>query len=114
MEKLVNMLFSREQGIQYASDPIAVLINSLGGLSVLETQAFADQVTNAVRQRNPAVARFFASTFVMSLDGPGFSFTLQKLDNGLPPLLDAPTAVSNWQRNILWHPPTQEKLCGMV
>lgn len=95
--KLVNMLFGGDRGgTPYASGPIAVLVNNLGGLSVLETQVLADQVM--VRQRNPAVARFLVGTFVTSLDGPGFSVTLLALDddNELLPLLDAPTVVSNW------------------
>lgn len=98
--KLVDMLFSGERGTPYASGPTAVLINNLGGLSVLETQVLADQVMGSVRQRNPAVARFFVGTFVTSLDGPGFSITLLKLDDELLPLLDTPTAVSNWPKTF--------------
>lgn len=98
--KLVNILFSGNRGIQYTSGRIAVLVNNLGGLSVLETQVLADEIMSSVRQRNPLVVRFFVGTFVTSLDGPGFSITLLKLDDELLPLLDAPTQVNNWPRTF--------------
>lgn len=97
--KLVDMLFDNGRGIDFAVGKVAILVNNLGALSVLEIQVLADEAIGQVRKRNSNVVRVFVGTFVTSLDGPGFSITLLKLDDELLPLLDAPTAVSNWPRS---------------
>ncbi|EXJ93376.1 hypothetical protein A1O1_01768 [Capronia coronata CBS 617.96] len=82
---------------------MAVLINNLGALSVLELGAVVTEVVDQLQghyQIKPV--RVFAGTFMTSLDGPGFSITLlNTVDTGvgksLLELLDAPSNVSGWQ-----------------
>ncbi|GAQ08587.1 triokinase/FMN cyclase [Aspergillus lentulus] len=76
--------------------PVAVIVNNLGGLSVLELGVIAEEVLRLLDARDIEVARSMSRTFVSSLDGPGFSVTLLGLDDELMPLLDAPTAAPAW------------------
>lgn len=92
------MLFDNGRGLQFEDGPVAVLVNNLGGLSVLETQVLADEVVSQVRTRIKRVARVYVGTFVTSLDGPGISITTLKLDEEMLDFLDAPAAVNNWPR----------------
>lgn len=79
---------------------MAVMVNNLGGLSVLELSVIAEEVLHQLHARGVDVARSLSGTFVTSLDGPGFSVTLMGLDDELLPLLDAPTAAPAWPRRL--------------
>lgn len=88
----------------------AVLINNLGGLSVLELQAIAstalEQLT-ATYQIRPL--RVFVGTYLTSLNGPGFSVSILNLgaergsvtSDSLISFLDAPTHVPAWAPSLL-------------
>ncbi|KAK6333356.1 hypothetical protein TWF718_011170 [Orbilia javanica] len=84
------------------NDSIAVLINNLGGLSVLELNVIAEEVlkwlSNAPQQFK--IARKYVGTFMTSLDGPGFSITLLKADQETLGLLDDPTEVQAWPKQF--------------
>lgn len=79
---------------------VAVMVNNLGGLSVLELSVIAEEVLHQLHARGVDVARSMSGTFMTSLDGPGFSVTLMGLDDELLPLLDAPTAAPAWPRRL--------------
>lgn len=76
--------------------PVAVMINNLGGLSVLEISVVADEVLRQLDARGILIERCLFGTFVSALDGPGFSVTLLGLDDEILPLLDHPTTAPGW------------------
>ncbi|OGE47613.1 hypothetical protein PENARI_c040G10714 [Penicillium arizonense] len=86
------------------SDPIVLLINNLGGLSVLELGGITNEVCLQLQGRfNLNVKRVLSGTYMSSLNGMGFSISLLKLcDTGLGPgksmldLVDAPVEANGW------------------
>ncbi|EAU35397.1 conserved hypothetical protein [Aspergillus terreus NIH2624] len=75
---------------------MALMVNSLGGLSVLELNVIADELTSQLRHENFSIKRIVCGTFVSSLDGPGFSATLLGLNEEIDELLGAPTTAPAW------------------
>jgi dihydroxyacetone kinase len=76
----------------------AVMINNLGGLSVLELRIVADEILRQLASKLPKISRVFIGSFVTALDGPGVSVTLLNVDPELETLLDAPTSVLAWPK----------------
>lgn len=95
-------------------DEFVLLINNLGGVSVLELSGITDEVYQQLgRDYKIKPARIIQGTFLSSLNGLGFSISLLKLaDTGLGPgkslldLLDAPAEAVGWSAPI--HPSTWE------
>ncbi|KAI5462840.1 Dak1 domain-containing protein, partial [Mariannaea sp. PMI_226] len=79
---------------------VALMVNNLGGLSVLELGVIADEVVRQLGERQIHIDRSLVGTFVTSLDGPGFSISLLQLDDELTHLLDEPTTAPAWPRSI--------------
>ncbi|KAK4033253.1 dihydroxyacetone kinase [Parachaetomium inaequale] len=99
--RLLSILVS-EHDDRYApfrSSEVAVMINNLGGLSVLELQIAADEILGQLGRQIPNIRRVFIGTFVTALDGPGVSVTLFGLDSELDALLAAPTTVNAWPKS---------------
>ncbi|KAF8846645.1 DAK1/DegV-like protein, partial [Acephala macrosclerotiorum] len=75
--------------------PVAVVINNLGGLSVLEHNVIAGEVMDQLERTGLDIRRMLVGTFVASLDRPGFSVTILKLHSGFEALLNSkPTALA--------------------
>ena len=72
------------------------MINNLGGLSVLELNVIAEEVTQQLLNTGFDIRRMLVGTFVTSLDGPGFSVTVLKLQPDFENLLNAKTAAPAW------------------
>lgn len=89
-------------------DEIVLLINNLGGVSVLELGGITNEVVEQLtRDYNIKPVRILAGTYMTSLNGLGFSITLLKLtDTGLGAgasmldLLDAPAEAGGWTAPI--------------
>ncbi|RYP88153.1 hypothetical protein DL769_000345 [Monosporascus sp. CRB-8-3] len=97
--KLIDILLpGGVQGSRFQGGAVAVMINNLGGLSLLELQVIADEILQQLSDRVVAISRVFIGTPVTALDGPGVSVTLLKLDDELQTFLDAPTAVNAWPK----------------
>ncbi len=85
-----------------SGDPVALLVNNLGGTTGLEMGAAARAAFAAVTQRLGArLERVYVGNVMMSLDMKGMSFSILKLGpNGagddVAALLDAPTDASGW------------------
>ncbi|KAJ5107141.1 Dihydroxyacetone kinase 1 [Penicillium angulare] len=89
-------------------DEFVLLINNLGGVSIIELAGITDEVNrqlNSDYKINPV--RVIQGTFLSSLDGLGFSISLLKLaDTGLGAgkslleLLDAPAEAVGWSAPI--------------
>jgi len=102
VKEVINILLKqKEKGWRpVQGEPTAVLINNLGGLSPLEINVVAEEVLTQLHATGITVIRSAAGLFVTSLDAPGFSVTLLKLDEELVPLLDAPTTAPGWPREM--------------
>lgn len=102
VEKALSMMFNPKANMWQPGkgQRVALMVNNLGGLSVLEIGVVADEVVKQLAQRNIHIERSLVGTFITSLDGPGFSVTLLLLDDELTDLLDAPTTAPAWPRSI--------------
>lgn len=96
--KLLRMLL--ETGNDYTDCGSAVMINNLGGLSVLELHIVADEILRQLSLTATKIRRVFIGSFVTALDGPGVSLTVLKLDSELEALIDAPTTVNAWPKSV--------------
>ncbi|KAF5022478.1 hypothetical protein F66182_5450 [Fusarium sp. NRRL 66182] len=102
VEKVLSIMFTPKATMwqPQKEQRVALMVNNLGGLSVLELGVVADEVVKQLVLRGVHVDRSLVGTFVTSLDGPGFSVTLLSLDDELTELLDAPTTAPAWPRSI--------------
>lgn len=102
-----------------SSDETVLLINNLGGVSVLELGGVTAEVVDQL-QRDYGIkpVRIISGTFMTSLNGLGFSISLLKLTDlgiGKPALelLDAPSEAPGWSAAITtktWtQPPKQTR-----
>ncbi|POS85621.1 hypothetical protein EPUL_001247, partial [Erysiphe pulchra] len=85
------------------SKDVVLLMNNLGGLSVLELHGIAFEVIKQLKQTyNIKPVRIYAGTYMSCLNGPGFSISLLNvvsLPNGnltLLELLDDPAEATGW------------------
>ncbi|KAF2176835.1 DAK1/DegV-like protein [Zopfia rhizophila CBS 207.26] len=99
---ILDMLLGPNLDAWYLSPgrPVAVMVNNLGGLSVLEISVIAEEVLSQLQARGLVAQRSMFGTFVTSLDSPGFSLTLLGLNQESVQLLDAPTTAPAWPRAI--------------
>ncbi|RFN44457.1 dak2-dihydroxyacetone kinase [Fusarium flagelliforme] len=102
VKKTLDMMFTPKEHMWQPEkgQRVALMVNNLGGLSVLELGVVADEVVTQLLQKDVRIERSLVGTFVTSLDGPGFSVTLLSLDDELTKLLDAPTTAPAWPRSI--------------
>jgi len=82
------------------SHTLALMINNLGGLSVLELNVVAEEAIRQLRKDGFQIRKLLVGTFVSSLNGPGFSVTLLEVDAQIEQLLDAPTTAPAWPKRI--------------
>ncbi|XP_070283330.1 triokinase/FMN cyclase isoform X1 [Myotis yumanensis] len=75
---------------------VVLMVNNLGGLSVLELGIVADAAVRTLEGRGVRVARALVGTFMSALEMPGFSLTLLLVDESLLKLIDAETTASAW------------------
>lgn len=102
VQKALDIMFTPKANMWQpkAGQKVALMVNNLGGLSVLELGVIADEVVQQLGAREIQIERSLVGTFVTSLDGPGFSVTLLQLDDELTELLDAETTAPAWPRSI--------------
>lgn len=91
------------------SNEVVLLVNNLGGVSVLEMGGITAEVVSQLRDKhNIRPVRVIAGTFMTSLNGMGFSISLLNVVNtgpieGAPnmvDLLDDPSEVTGWSAPI--------------
>lgn len=83
---------------------LVLLVNNLGGLSVLELQAIANVVLDCLKEEYDITpVRIYVNAYLTALDAPGFSITLANLtpqlfssDINLLSLLDEPVKLGSW------------------
>jgi triose/dihydroxyacetone kinase / FAD-AMP lyase (cyclizing) len=97
-----------------SEDQTVLLINNLGGVSVLEMGGITDEVVKQLNtQYGMKPVRVLAGTFMTSLNGMGFSISLLKLTDtklgagkSMLELLNAPAEAVGWSPSIrsqTWH-----------
>lgn len=89
------------------SNEVVLLINNLGGVSVLEMGGITAEVVSQLGSKhNIKPVRIISGTFMTSLNGLGFSITLLNVVNtdiggpSMIELLDAPSEVQGWSAPI--------------
>lgn len=87
------------------SKEVILLVNNLGGVSVLEMGGITTEVVSQLQSRyNIKPARIYSGTYMTSLNGLGFSISLLNTVNTGGPsmleLLDAPSEVPGWAAPI--------------
>lgn len=87
---------------QKPSRKMVLLVNNLGGLSVLELGAITTEVMDQLSHHyDTKPTRTYTGTFMTSLNGPGFFISLLNvvethLDVGMIELLDASCEAAGW------------------
>lgn len=79
-----------------AGSSVVLVVNNLGGLSVLELGIMADAAVRALEGRGVKVARALVGTFMSALEMAGLSLTLLLVDESLLKLIDAETTAAAW------------------
>ncbi|CAK6449583.1 unnamed protein product [Pipistrellus nathusii] len=79
-----------------AGSSVVLVVNNLGGLSVLELGIMADAAVRTLESRGVKVARALVGTFMSALEMPGLSLTLLLVDESRLKLIDAETTASAW------------------
>lgn len=88
------------------SDETVVLVNNLGGVSVLEMGGITSEVLEQLEKTYVIKpTRVLSGTFMTSLNGIGFSISLLKitdtgLDKTMLELLDAPSEATGWSAAV--------------
>jgi triose/dihydroxyacetone kinase / FAD-AMP lyase (cyclizing) len=103
-----------------ASDEVVLLVNNLGGVSMLELGGITNEVVRQLKETwKIAPVRILAGTFMTSLNGMGFSISLLKLaDTGLGKvrsmldLLDAPAHATGWSASVRGETWEKQSLSG--
>lgn len=88
--EMLEMLLADFRASDLTPDRVAVMINGLGGTTVLELLAVAGLVAEGLKKADIATGLFVTGEFATSLDMAGFSITLLHLDDEIEPLLSAP------------------------
>ncbi|HEY5742031.1 MAG TPA: dihydroxyacetone kinase subunit DhaK [Terrimicrobiaceae bacterium] len=87
--KMIDRLLADYQATATPLDRVAVMVNALGGTTVLELLAVAGHVRRNLEGKGIKIARFEAGEFATSLDMAGFSITMLPLDEERETLLNA-------------------------
>lgn len=82
-------------------DKVALIVNNLGGTSVLEMNVLAKEAIQDLERRGVTVERAFCGTLMSSLEMSGISLTLLHLDEIRKTCLDAETSAIGWQKPLL-------------
>jgi dihydroxyacetone kinase len=87
--KMIELLMADFLATQTPLDRVAVMVNALGGTTVLELLAISGHVRRVLEEKGLRIGQFEAGEFATSLDMAGFSITLLPLDEEIEPLLEA-------------------------
>ena len=85
----------------YSNSEVAVMINGLGGTPLMELYVLYNEVEKILTAKGIKIYRGMAGNYMTSLEMPGCSVSLLKLDDELKQLLDAPCNTMGWtQYNV--------------
>ncbi|KAF5594025.1 dihydroxyacetone kinase [Fusarium subglutinans] len=108
VEKMLKQLLDiddKDRAFLQVNSPIVLMVNNLGGVSVLELDAITTVVgRHLASDYNICPVRVLSGTYMTSLNGIGFSITLLNLaassSHDLLELLDAPAQAVGWSAPI--------------
>lgn len=80
----------------YSDSEVAVMVNGLGGTPLMELYVLYNEVEKILTAKGIKVYRAMAGNYMTSLEMPGCSISLLKLDDELKELLDAPCSTPGW------------------
>ncbi|EMR88164.1 putative dihydroxyacetone kinase protein [Botrytis cinerea BcDW1] len=122
---LTQLLDSKDKDrafLNVNSNEVVLLVNNLGGVSVLELGGITAEVTGQLEKSyNIKPVRILAGTYMTSLNGLGFSISLLNVVNtniggpSMLQLLDAPTEATGWAapiRKETWEAKSTETRTG--
>ena len=100
--QLAEILLSKIlEDYDYSNSEVAVMINGLGGTPLMELYVLFNEVEKILTAKGIKIYRGMAGNFMTSLEMPGCSVSLLKLDDELKQLLDAPCNTMGWtQYNV--------------
>lgn len=79
-----------------AGTRVALLVNNLGGTTMMELAVVARRALARLRERGLVVERAWAGTLLSALEMPGCSLSVMKIDDDSLGLLDRATAAPAW------------------
>ncbi|XP_074656484.1 triokinase/FMN cyclase-like isoform X2 [Tubulanus polymorphus] len=82
-------------------DQVCLVVNNLGGTSMLELNIVAKEAVNYLENLGVQVDRMYCGVFMTSLDMSGVSLTLLHLDSLLKKYLDATSSAFAWMKPML-------------
>jgi dihydroxyacetone kinase len=88
--RMLELLLRDYEATGGKPDRVAVMINGLGGTTVLELLAVSGLAKKGLEQAGVETGLFVTGEFATSLDMAGFSITLLHLDEEIQSLLSAP------------------------
>ncbi|KAH9509125.1 hypothetical protein Btru_049123 [Bulinus truncatus] len=80
-------------------DRVALMVNNLGGTSVLEMNIVAKEAISYLENLSVSVDRAYCGTYMTSLEMAGISITVLHIDDNILEYLDCPSEIP------AWHPP---------
>lgn len=91
--------------LPYATPEMVLLVNNMGGMSVLELSAITTEVSRQLHKTyHKTLVRVYAGSYMTSLNAPGFSITLMNhVATGLPE--DLLTLLDYQTDTVGWHAP---------
>jgi len=94
VDRMLGVILA-DRGLQ-AGEPVALLVNGLGGTPPMELAIIARRAIAVLRERGLVVARAWAGEFLTALEMPGCSLSVLRLDAARLALLDAPGSAPAW------------------
>ncbi|KAJ5701029.1 dihydroxyacetone kinase [Penicillium malachiteum] len=95
--------FLKFHGIPHKDAQLVLMINNLGGLSVLELQAIANVVLECLRDEYEIrPVRIYVNTYLTALDAPGFNITLANFTPQLFPSVDLLSLLDQPVKSNVW------------
>lgn len=79
-----------------SGDPVALLVNNLGGSSTMEINVIADSALRYLDDAGILVERVWTGSFLTAMEMPGCSLSLLRTTDDILQYLDAPALTSAW------------------
>lgn len=96
-DELAKILLDKVlEDYDYSNSEVAVMINGLGGTPLMELYILYNEVEKILKEKNITIYRALVGNYMTSLEMPGCSVSLLKLDNEMKELLDAPCNTMGW------------------
>jgi len=87
--QMIELLIADYSATGTSLERVAVMVNGLGGTTVLELLAVTGHVRKGLQEKGIQLRQCVAGEFATSLDMAGFSITLLSIDDEIEPLLAA-------------------------